>query len=78
MTAPKRRWFRARFVVDGPSRLHAALEPEIRAQVIDEYAFHLASAGRWRRFCLKLKIDREVGRRVSCRAHEIVSRDALY
>jgi hypothetical protein len=74
MTAPKRRWFNDRFVQDGPGRLRAALESEIRPQVVAEYAERLASAGIWKRYRLRREIDREVRRRAS----EMIRPDALY
>jgi hypothetical protein len=72
--APKRRSLRSRFVVDGYSRAQKAAEPEIRAQVVAEYSEQLETAGLWRRFWWRRKIQREVRLRLS----QVAPPDALY
>jgi hypothetical protein len=72
--APKRRWFRSRFVVDGHSRARGATEPEIRTQAIAKYSKQLEAAGIWGRLWLRLKINREI----SSRLNKVAPHDAHY
>ncbi len=61
-------------VVDGYERAYSAVEPEVRAQVLAEYADRLAEAGFWKRWRLRREIEREIVRRI----HEKAPPDALY
>jgi hypothetical protein len=72
--APKRRWLSSRFVHDGYDRAQSAAEPEIRAQVIAEYAAQIEAAGIWDRFWLWETIEREITTRLNQQAPP----DALY
>jgi hypothetical protein len=62
------------FVADGYERACAALEPEVRAAVLAEYAARLAQAAPWERRRLLREIEREITRRV----HEQAPPEALY
>ncbi len=62
------------FVADGCSRAQAAVEPEIRAQVIAEFSEPYEQAGFWQRLWLWRKIAREIDLRVSA----IAPPDAYY
>lgn len=63
------------FVAYGYRRARAAADPEIRAQVLTEYAERLAAAvGFWQRFWARRAIEREIDRRLD----KIAPPDALY
>ena len=61
-------------VEDGYERAYDAIEPIVRAAVLDEYAERLRHASFVGRLFLKLEIDREIMRRVHAQAPP----DALY
>lgn len=65
------------FVIDGCDRARAAIEPRIRRQVIAQFAEQLRVAGFWTRLRLRLEIEREVDRRLECRAPSAVGRTLL-
>ncbi|REK17996.1 MAG: hypothetical protein DWQ37_05605 [Planctomycetota bacterium] len=56
------------FVQDGFERARAAAEPEIRAQVVAEYAERLEAASSWKKYWLWRAIDREVETRLARQA----------
>jgi hypothetical protein len=63
------------FVVDGYHRARAGADPEVRAQVMAEYAERLAAAeGFWQRFWLMREAEREIDRRLN----KVASPYALY
>jgi hypothetical protein len=64
----------SRFVVDGYERARAAAEPQIRADVEQEYAIQLVNASvieRWR-------LKREMARVIAKRIDQAAPPDALY
>jgi hypothetical protein len=72
--AARTRWLPSRFVRDGCDRAQSAAAPEIRAQVIAEYAGQIEAANIWGRFWLWRTIEREVMTRLNQQAPP----DALY
>lgn len=70
--APKRRVMRhpemgagrRGIVADGQARARAAAEPRIRKEVNGKYAEELGRAGLFRRMAIRIRIEREVRRRL--------------
>jgi hypothetical protein len=52
------------FVADGAQRYYAVLHPVIRAEVLEDYAERLANARPMARWTLRLRMAREVSRRI--------------
>lgn len=63
-----------RFVVDGRKRVIAGSLREIRSRVRAKYAEEMAAASLLRRWLLRLKIRREIGKELD----RIAPRDGLY
>ncbi len=62
------------FVENGLQLARAAIRPEIRAVVVAEFAERLAAASAVERWRLRLKIAREIDRRL----RQLAPSDALY
>jgi hypothetical protein len=63
-----------RFVCNGHERARAAIEPQIRAAVSEEFADRWQAASLWQHFWLRREIEREVNRRLE----KVAPSNALY
>lgn len=66
------------FLQDGRERAIKGIREEVRRAVEAEYASRLVDAGPWQQAYLKLRMSREISKRVQAEIERLAPHDGMY